>query len=42
MLAARPSVEGDLLIVPQACLKSGNVFIDDLTLPILNVSFTFR
>lgn len=33
VLAARDSIEGDFLIVPeQACLKSGNVFLDDLTL----------
>lgn len=33
LLAARSSIEGDFLIVPeQACLKSGNVFLDDLTL----------
>ena len=33
VLAARGSIEGDFLIVPeQACLKSGNVFLDDLTL----------
>lgn len=33
LVAARESVEGDFLIVPeQACLKSGNVFLDDLTL----------
>jgi putative radical SAM enzyme (TIGR03279 family) len=33
LLAARGSIEGDFLVVPeQACLKSGNVFLDDLTL----------
>ena len=33
LLAARGSIEGDFLIVPeQACLKSGNVFLDDLTM----------
>ena len=33
LLAARETIEGDFLIVPeQACLKSGNVFLDDLTL----------
>jgi putative radical SAM enzyme (TIGR03279 family) len=33
LLAARDAIEGDFLIVPeQACLKSGNVFLDDLTL----------
>jgi len=33
VLAARRSIEGDFLIVPeQACLKSGNVFLDDLTM----------
>ena len=33
LLAARESVEGNFLIVPeQACLKSGHVFLDDLTL----------
>jgi len=33
VLAARASIEGDFLIVPeQACLKSGNVFLDDLTM----------
>ena len=33
VLAARDSIEGDFLIVPeQACLKSGNVFLDDLTI----------
>jgi putative radical SAM enzyme (TIGR03279 family) len=33
VLAARGSIEGDFLIVPeQACLKSGNVFLDDLTI----------
>jgi len=33
VLAARDSIEGDFLIVPeQACLKAGNVFLDDLTL----------
>ncbi|HSE38442.1 MAG TPA: DUF512 domain-containing protein, partial [Blastocatellia bacterium] len=33
LLAARGSIEGDFLIVPeQACLKSGNTFLDDLTL----------
>jgi putative radical SAM enzyme (TIGR03279 family) len=32
-LAARESIEGNFLMVPeQACLKSGNVFLDDLTL----------
>jgi len=31
VLAARGSIEGDFLIVPeQACLKSGQVFLDDL------------
>jgi putative radical SAM enzyme (TIGR03279 family) len=33
VLAARHSIEGDFLIVPeQACLKSGDVFLDDLTI----------
>ena len=33
VLAARDSIDGEFLIVPeQACLKSGNVFLDDLTL----------
>ncbi|HYP26408.1 MAG TPA: DUF512 domain-containing protein [Blastocatellia bacterium] len=33
LLAARDSIEGHFLIVPeQACLKSGNIFLDDLTL----------
>jgi putative radical SAM enzyme (TIGR03279 family) len=33
VLAARQSIEGDFLIVPeQACLKSGQVFLDDLTI----------
>jgi NifB/MoaA-like Fe-S oxidoreductase len=33
LLKARQSIEGRFLIVPeQACLKSGNVFLDDLTL----------
>ncbi|HSB08548.1 MAG TPA: DUF512 domain-containing protein [Blastocatellia bacterium] len=33
VLAARGSIEGNFLIVPeQACLKSGHVFLDDLTL----------
>jgi putative radical SAM enzyme (TIGR03279 family) len=33
LLAARDRLEGDFLIVPeQACLKSGNVFLDDLKL----------
>ena len=33
VLAARDSIEGDFLIVPeQACLKSGRVFLDDLTM----------
>ena len=33
VLAARQSIEGDFLIVPeQACLKSGHVFLDDLTI----------
>jgi putative radical SAM enzyme (TIGR03279 family) len=33
VLAARDSFEGDFLIVPeQACLKSGNIFLDDLTI----------
>ncbi len=33
LLAARGSVEGRFLIVPeQACLKSGHIFLDDLTL----------
>jgi putative radical SAM enzyme (TIGR03279 family) len=33
VLAARDSIEGDFLIVPeQACLKSGSVFLDDLTI----------
>ncbi|PYT02465.1 MAG: hypothetical protein DMF60_21305 [Acidobacteria bacterium] len=33
VLAARQSIEGHFLIVPeQACLKSGNVFLDDLTI----------
>ena len=32
LLAARSSIEGSFLVVPeQACLKSGNVFLDDLT-----------
>jgi putative radical SAM enzyme (TIGR03279 family) len=32
LLAARGSLEGDFLIVPeQACLKSGNIFLDDVT-----------
>lgn len=32
LLAARERIEGEFLIVPeQACLKSGNVFLDDLT-----------
>jgi len=33
VLAARTSLEGDFLIVPeQACLKSHNIFLDDLTI----------
>ncbi|MFY9555086.1 MAG: DUF512 domain-containing protein [Blastocatellia bacterium] len=33
VLAAQPAIEGDFLIVPeQACLKSGHVFLDDLTI----------
>jgi putative radical SAM enzyme (TIGR03279 family) len=33
VLAARESIEGNFLIVPeQACLKSGHVFLDDLSL----------
>jgi NifB/MoaA-like Fe-S oxidoreductase len=33
VLAARRSIEGEFLIVPeQACLKSGHVFLDDMTL----------
>jgi len=33
ILAARESIEGDFLIVPeQACLKSGHIFLDDLKL----------
>jgi putative radical SAM enzyme (TIGR03279 family) len=33
VLAARESIEGKFLIVPeQACLKSGNTFLDDLSL----------
>jgi putative radical SAM enzyme (TIGR03279 family) len=33
ILAAREAFEGDFLIVPeQACLKSGNTFLDDMTL----------
>ncbi len=33
VLSARGSIDGDFLIVPeQACLKSGNVFLDDLTI----------
>jgi putative radical SAM enzyme (TIGR03279 family) len=33
VLAARHSIEGNFLIVPeQACLKSGHVFLDDLTI----------
>jgi putative radical SAM enzyme (TIGR03279 family) len=33
LVAARASIEGSFLVVPeQACLKSGNVFLDDLTL----------
>jgi putative radical SAM enzyme (TIGR03279 family) len=40
LLAARASVEGNFLIVPeQACLKSGNVFLDDLTLTDLEREF---
>ena len=36
VLAARGSIDGDFLIVPeQACLKAGNVFLDDLTLELL-------
>jgi len=32
LLAARSSMDGGFLVVPeQACLKSGNVFLDDLT-----------
>lgn len=33
LLRARPQIAGDFLIVPeQACLKSGHVFLDDLTI----------
>jgi len=33
VLAARQSIDGDFLIVPeQACLKSGHVFLDDMTI----------
>jgi NifB/MoaA-like Fe-S oxidoreductase len=33
VLAARHSIEGNFLIVPeQACLKSGHIFLDDLSL----------
>ena len=33
VLAARDSIEGDFLLVPeQACLKSGHIFLDDLCL----------
>ena len=33
VLAARQSIEGNFLIVPeQACLKSGHIFLDDLSL----------
>ena len=33
VLAARRSIDGDFLIVPeQACLKSGHVFLDDMTI----------
>ena len=33
VLAARESIEGNFLIMPeQACLKSGHIFLDDLTL----------
>jgi putative radical SAM enzyme (TIGR03279 family) len=33
VLAARESIEGDFLIVPeQACLKSGHIFLDDMSL----------
>ena len=40
VLAARDSIDGDFLIVPeQACLKSGNVFLDDLTLADLEDKF---
>jgi NifB/MoaA-like Fe-S oxidoreductase len=33
LMAAREAFEGDFLIVPeQACLKSGHIFLDDMTL----------
>src|SRR5262249_31183848 len=33
LVKARDEIHGDFLIVPeQACLKSGNIFLDDLTL----------
>jgi putative radical SAM enzyme (TIGR03279 family) len=33
IVAARQSIEGDFLIVPeQACLKSGHIFLDDMSL----------
>jgi putative radical SAM enzyme (TIGR03279 family) len=39
LLKARDNIEGDFLIVPeQACLKSGHVFLDDLTLESLEQS----
>ena len=40
VLAARQAIKGSFLVVPeQACLKSGNVFLDDLTIQDLENEF---
>jgi putative radical SAM enzyme (TIGR03279 family) len=39
LIKARDGIQGDFLVVPeQSCLKSGNVFLDDLTLKTLEQS----
>ena len=41
VLAARDSIRGDFLIVPeQACLKAGSVFLDDLTIEHLEIDLS--
>ncbi|HMG32585.1 MAG TPA: DUF512 domain-containing protein [Blastocatellia bacterium] len=43
VVAARKQIEGEFLIVPeQACLKSGNTFLDDMTLSDLESQLSLR
>jgi putative radical SAM enzyme (TIGR03279 family) len=43
LMAAREAFEGDFLIVPeQACLKSGHIFLDDMTLEDLSRELQFH